>query len=154
KPKPDRLVASLVTHDLSLASAKEPSERAAALKKIDDELARERQSLTGNAQNNELVVVFDDWRESVVKGIAQLDSRPTVNVVTSISVSAKADATRVQQLRRNRDLIGKLVKLAVQLAAEPQLFKRVELCSSLADQLVSEIRTAASDQDGGRAVEM
>jgi hypothetical protein len=70
KPRPDPLVASLVKHNLKLASAKEPGERAAELKAIDDELIRERQTLDGDADTNELVADFDNWHHSVVAGVA------------------------------------------------------------------------------------
>src|SRR5262245_9567020 len=68
--------------------------------------------------------------------------------------AASASARRVWQLQRNYALIQKLVQGGLDLASEDDPLKRARCCNGLVESLAGEIRQAAVDQEGGRAVEL
>jgi len=65
-----------------------------------------------------------------------------------------SDHVRIDQLKRNRDLVEALVKGGVHLAGESDPLKRADYCNGLATSLAREIEEAAARKEGARAVEM
>ncbi|HEV3259402.1 MAG TPA: hypothetical protein VG013_21225 [Gemmataceae bacterium] len=70
------------------------------------------------------------------------------------SASRPSDAVRMAQLKRNRELVEKLVKGGLRLSEENDPLKRAGYCNGLAQSLAREIEQAAAKEDGARAVEM
>src|SRR5438876_3435442 len=61
---------------------------------------------------------------------------------------------RVWQAQRNQKLIQELVDGGLHLANSDDHLKRAQYCNKLATNLAEEIRQAADDHDGDRAVEL
>src|SRR5438270_9013985 len=64
------------------------------------------------------------------------------------------DDVRRNQLKRNRDLVEKLVKGGLLLSDDSDPLKRAGHCNALAESLAREIEGAAAAREGPRAVEM
>jgi hypothetical protein len=80
-------------------------------------------------------------------GLAALASADELN-------SDTPDLARVWQAQRNQALIQKLVEGGLSLAKADNPLERARQCNELATGLVHEIREAADDHDGDRAVEL
>jgi len=65
-----------------------------------------------------------------------------------------SDDVRRNQLKRNRDLVEKLVKGGLLLSDESDPLKRADHCNALALSLAREIEDAATNKEGPRAIEM
>jgi hypothetical protein len=68
--------------------------------------------------------------------------------------STPPDLGRVWQVQRNQNLVRELVGGSVQLAQAEGNLERARCCNELARNLADEIRQAADDHDGDRAVEL
>jgi hypothetical protein len=64
------------------------------------------------------------------------------------------DLTRVWQAQRNQALVQKLVAGGLSLAKADNPLERARQCNELATGLANEIRQAADDHDGERAIEL
>src|SRR5262249_688234 len=65
-----------------------------------------------------------------------------------------ADLGRVWQVQRNQALVQDLVEGGLHLAEAEGHLQRARYCNDLATSLAEEIRQAADDHDGDRAVEL
>jgi hypothetical protein len=61
---------------------------------------------------------------------------------------------RIEQFRRNRALIEKMVNNSLKLADKNEPLQRAEVCREMAEQLAEEIRQANADANGARSVEL
>jgi hypothetical protein len=68
--------------------------------------------------------------------------------------TAPADLGRVWQVQRNQALVQDLVEGGLHLAKAEDHLQRARYCNDLATSLADEIRQAADDHDGDRAVEL
>src|SRR5437899_1695568 len=68
--------------------------------------------------------------------------------------AAPADLGRVWQVQRNQALVQDLVEGGLHLAKAEDHLQRARYCNDLATSLADEIRQAADDHDGDRAVEL
>jgi hypothetical protein len=64
------------------------------------------------------------------------------------------DADRILLTQRDQSLVQKLVAGGLRLAKEEDHLRRAQYCNDLAKNLADEIRQAADDHDGDRAVEL
>lgn len=65
-----------------------------------------------------------------------------------------ADLGRVWQVQRNQGLVQDLIEGGVHLANAEDHLQRARYCNDLATSLAEEIRQAADDHDGDRAIEL
>jgi hypothetical protein len=68
--------------------------------------------------------------------------------------STTAGPERILQAHRNQKLVEKLVDGSLNLARAADRLKRAEYCNDLAKSLAEEIKQAADDHDGDRAIEL
>src|SRR5439155_9001787 len=68
--------------------------------------------------------------------------------------AAPADLSRVWQVQRNQALVQELVEGGLNLARTEDHLQRARYCNELATNLADEIRQAADDHDGDRAIEL
>ncbi len=68
--------------------------------------------------------------------------------------SVPPDLGRVWQAQRNQTLVQELVEGGLNLAKADNHLERAQYCNDLAANLAEEIRQAADDHDGDRAVEL
>jgi hypothetical protein len=61
---------------------------------------------------------------------------------------------RLQQFRRDRELIQGLVRSGLRLAAEDDPLRRADYCNRVAEDLADEIQRAVSEKDRGRATDL
>ena len=83
----------------------------------------------------------------LIVGLAALASANEPN-------SDTPDLGRVWQAQRNQKLVQELVDGGLHLANSDDHLKRAQYCNELATNLAEEIRQAADDHDGDRAVEL
>jgi hypothetical protein len=69
-------------------------------------------------------------------------------------IPTPADLGQVWQVQRNQKLVGELVEGGLHLAQAEDYLQRARCCNELANSLAEEIRQAADDHDGERAVEL
>lgn len=172
KPVPDPLVVSLLQGNLNLAVAEsDPRDaetgefvnkdaqktrdrkRAEALAQMAGELFAEIKALPDAGVTDlrdALLHQYDRLRES----LDRMEDAKSLKVGDGIAARPAADGKRVQQLKRNRDLIADLVDGGVRLVREDEPIKRANSCRGMAQRLASEIRQAARNRDSARAVEM
>src|SRR6266852_5006271 len=83
-------------------------------------------------------------------------------MVVSLAALASADELssappgpeRILQAQRNQKLVEKLVAGGLNLARTESRLDRAKYCNELAQNLADEIKQAADDHDGDRAVEL
>ena len=68
--------------------------------------------------------------------------------------AAPSDLGRLWQVQRNQNLVQELVEGGLNLARTEDHLQRARYCNELATNLAEEIRQAADDHDGDRAVEL
>jgi hypothetical protein len=82
--------------------------------------------------------------------------------VTALAALALADEPastpvtegRIRQLERNQKLLHKLVQGGVSLAKADDRLQRAQYCNDMVNSLADEIKQAAKDHDGDRALEL
>jgi len=84
---------------------------------------------------------------------------PAVSAVVAVFASAQevgrdSEPTHVQQLLRNQKLVHTLVDGGLSLAAADGPINRAECVSKMAEHLAREIREAALNKEGDRALEL
>lgn len=67
--------------------------------------------------------------------------------------STESDEARVLNLRRNKDLLEKLVESGITLSEEDAL-KRLDSCNDLAKEFAKEVHQSAKDNESARTQEM
>ncbi|OAI38895.1 hypothetical protein AYO40_06230 [Planctomycetaceae bacterium SCGC AG-212-D15] len=154
KDQADPLVASLMRENLALVTADKdkPEERAKALAHIAADLDVETRALDP-AKEADLIGLLSQLRTQVTESLQKLAPQPDARP-TAANTAAVADARRVKQLKRNRNLIQALVEGGVRLAKLDDTLERAESCKQLAKSLASEIREAAQHREGERTAEM
>jgi hypothetical protein len=80
-------------------------------------------------------------------GLAALASADEPSVAT-------ADLGRVWQVQRNQGLVQDLIEGGLHLAKAEDHLQRARYCNELATSLADELRQAADDHDGDRAIEL
>ncbi len=146
----DPLVAKLMQHHLALVNAKNSQTREMALTAIAGELEQEIGSLATEAGAR-------DTRESLTQLRKTINDARKSNVFSSTNSSIRrADARRLDQLKRNRKLIERIVEQSVMLVntKEDDALAHAAQCEKLVVQLAGEITDAAQQGEGGRAEEM
>jgi hypothetical protein len=68
--------------------------------------------------------------------------------------SVRVSDARIRQLERNQALLEKFVQGGVDLAKAGDRLKRADYCHDLVKSLAAEIKQAAKDHDGDRALEL
>ncbi len=68
--------------------------------------------------------------------------------------SAPVNEGRIRQLERNQSLLQELVQGGVSLAKAEDALQRAEYCNDMVKSLAEEIKRAAKDHDGDRALEL
>lgn len=150
KPAPDPLVAGLMQSNLNLAVAETDQKRAEALVQMAGELRAEILSLPQAGATELLNDLWYQYRRLT----DHLGEAKSMKLGEGIAARPAADAKRIQQLKRNRNLIVDLVDGGLQLSREDEPIKRANSCQNLARRLANEIRQAVNRRESARAAEM
>jgi hypothetical protein len=153
----DPLVANLMQRNLKLIETNSAPERVQTLALMSEDLHRESVALAKTDGADELVQHLSRLRVQVTESMRKLEKdgkELTVAPHGPVATPVAIDTQRVTQLKRNQGLIQSLVEGGLRLAMESDMIRRADSCNALAKSLASEVRSAASDRDGDRAIEM
>jgi hypothetical protein len=147
---PDPLVASMMQCNLRLAGTNNAKDRAIAVARLERDLRDQSRSLVRLDDAAEMIALLDGLRDKVVGWLGKHGQE----IKPAVELPGNADAERLQQLQRNREIIVALVESGLKLAGLEDSLRRAEACNEVASLLADQVREAVARREASRSQEM